>query len=350
MKPIYHEIIGIILLILFIIHLILNIKYIKNILNGKYNLKRTIMVIINIVFLVTFLLSLIFGILSSEDLLSFMNINNMNIISLHKTMPYISLIVLGLHLGINFNAMFGSISKLIKNNIILYIINIIIIVFAVYSYIHLDLWNHITGRYGFSIVTDNILINILEYLSIILMITILTNFIYRRMERRKMKDKMSLIIYFSRADENYSVGFIDKGNTEVVAEYIKDLTGADMFKVEPMVPYAVDYQTCIEEAKERQASHNAQIKENIPDISNYEVIYIGAPVYWGDLPEEMVTALKNIDFSGKIVRPFTTHEGSGLGNIPSQLSRICTGANVTDGLAIRGASVNNAKNRVEDWI
>ena len=50
----------------------------------------------------------------------------------------------------------------------------------------------------------------------------------------------SLIIYFSRADENYSVGYIDKGNTETVAEYVKELTGADMFKIEPAVPYAKD--------------------------------------------------------------------------------------------------------------
>ena len=44
----------------------------------------------------------------------------------------------------------------------------------------------------------------------------------------------SLIIYFSRADENYAVGYIDKGNTEIVAEYVQELTGADMFKVEPL--------------------------------------------------------------------------------------------------------------------
>ncbi|MBQ8891639.1 MAG: NAD(P)H-dependent oxidoreductase [Bacilli bacterium] len=165
-----------------------------------------------------------------------------------------------------------------------------------------------------------------------------------------MKDKKSLIIYFSRADENYAVGIIEKGNTEVVAEYIRDITGAEMFKVEPLMPYAHDYETCIEEAKTRQANHNAPIKEEVSDITNYEVIYIGAPVYWGDLPEEMVTALKDINFNGKTIRPFTTHEGSGLGNIPNQLRRICVGANVLDGLAIRGASVANSKVRVEDWV
>ena len=60
-----------------------------------------------------------------------------------------------------------------------------------------------------------------------------------------IKDKKSLIIYFSRADENYAVGYVDKGNTEYVAEYVRDLTNADMFKVEPLFSYAKDYQICI---------------------------------------------------------------------------------------------------------
>ena len=165
-----------------------------------------------------------------------------------------------------------------------------------------------------------------------------------------MKDKKSLIIYFSREDENYAVGYIDKGNTEVIAEYISDITGGDLFKVEPLIPYAKDYETCILEAKTRTREHNAPIKENIPDISKYEVIYIGSPIYWGGMPEEMFTALKGLDYSGKIIRPFTTHEGSGLGSIPSQLEEICIGAEVLNGLAIVGSQVNNSKSKVEAWI
>ena len=165
-----------------------------------------------------------------------------------------------------------------------------------------------------------------------------------------MKDKKSIIIYFSRADENYSVGYIEKGNTEVIAEYIKEITKADTFKVEAATPYAKDYSTCIQEAKERQRDHNAPIINNLPDLSSYEVIYIGSPVYWGIMPEELVTALKDADLTGKIVRPFTTHEGSGLGSIPNQLETICPGASITEGLAIMGSSVNSSKSRVEDWI
>lgn len=169
-------------------------------------------------------------------------------------------------------------------------------------------------------------------------------------EKEDYSNKKSIIIYFSRSDENYSVGYINKGNTEVVAEFIHEITKAPLFKVEPLNPYSKDYDTCIEEAKERQNNHNAPIVNSIPNISEYEVIYLGNPVYWGYMPEEMVTALKDIDFTGKIIRLFTTHEGSGLGNIPSQIKRVCIGALVTDGLAIRGSSVANSKNRVEDWI
>lgn len=168
--------------------------------------------------------------------------------------------------------------------------------------------------------------------------------------KENYKDKKSIVIYFSRADENYSVGYIEKGNTEVIAEYIRDVTGADIFKVEPANPYSADYNTCIEEAKKRQEAHNAPIVTKLPDLSEYEIIYIGAPVYWEDMPEELVTALKDIDFSGKIIRPFTTHEGSGLGSIPNQIKRICSGAEILEGLAIRGSSVNTSKNRVEEWI
>lgn len=168
-----------------------------------------------------------------------------------------------------------------------------------------------------------------------------------------MKDKKSIIIYFSRADENYFGGemrYVDKGNTEVIAEYIKDIVGADIFKVEPLNPYPADYMECIEEAKVRTREHNAPIKENIPDISSYEVIYIGSPIYWGGMPEELFTALKGLNYSGKTIRPFTTHEGSGLSGVPRQLKEICNGAEVLDGIAINGSQVNNSKQKVEDWV
>ena len=167
------------------------------------------------------------------------------------------------------------------------------------------------------------------------------------------KGKKSMIIYFSRVDENYFDGalrYIDKGNTEVIAEYIRDFVGADMFKVEPLEPYSADYKECLEESRIRARTHNAPIKEEVPDISSYEVIYVGAPVYLGGMPEELFTALNGLDYAGKIIRPFVTHEGSGLSGVPMQLKRICNDATITPGIAIRGSTVNSAKGQVESWI
>ena len=159
----------------------------------------------------------------------------------------------------------------------------------------------------------------------------------------------TLIIYFSRADENYAVGYIDKGNTEIVAEYVQELTDADMFKVEPAVPYAKDYATCIKEAKQRIG--NAPIKEELTDISGYDTIFVMSPIYWGTYAPEMETALKGLDFTGKTVRVISTHEGSGLASMVSDVKRICKGGIVdTKCLAIVGSQANASKSKLEKWI
>ena len=159
----------------------------------------------------------------------------------------------------------------------------------------------------------------------------------------------ALIIYFSRADENYAVGYIDKGNTEIVAEFVQELTAADMFKVEPAVPYAADYQTCIEEAKQRIG--NAPIKEKLTDISAYDTVFIMSPIYWGTYAPEVETALEGLDFTGKKVRVISTHEGSGLGSMVDDVKKMCKGANIdSKGLAVKGSSAKAAKASVEKWL
>lgn len=159
----------------------------------------------------------------------------------------------------------------------------------------------------------------------------------------------ALIIYFSRADENYNVGYVDKGNTEIVAEFVQQLTGADMFKVEPAVPYAANYQICIEEAKQRIG--NAPIKAKPTDISAYDTVFIMSPIYWGTYAPEVETALEGLDFSGKTVRVISTHEGSGLGSMVSDVKKMCKGANVdSKGLAIKGSSAKSSKAAVEKWL
>lgn len=163
-----------------------------------------------------------------------------------------------------------------------------------------------------------------------------------------------LVIYFSRSGENYFGGelkSIEKGNTEVIAEYIQEITGADLFKVEPAVEYPSDYMKCIDVAKKELADNaRPEIKEELSDISEYDTIYVGFPNWWGTLPMPMFTQLEKLDFSGKAVKPFVTHEGSGFGTSKKDLKKLCAGADIKKGLSIPGAKVYGAKNIVQAWI
>ena len=85
--------------------------------------------------------------------------------------------------------------------------------------------------------------------------------------------------------------------------------------------------------------------------AEYDTIYIGSPIYWGTMPQPMWTQLEKLSFAGKTIRVFTTHEGSGIGNVLSDVKKICNGANVLDdAIAIEGSTVNIAKNEIENWI
>ena len=164
----------------------------------------------------------------------------------------------------------------------------------------------------------------------------------------------SLVIYFSRADENYFGGqmrYITKGNTEVVAEYIRDIVGADLFKVERKVPYSKDYMTCIKEAQNEQRRNELpEIVKSLDNIDAYDVIFIGGPIYWGTLPQPMFTQLSKLNFNGKIIMPFSTHEGSGLAGVVRDIKKYAQNATIKPGLAIVGSTVNASKVEVEKWI
>ena len=164
----------------------------------------------------------------------------------------------------------------------------------------------------------------------------------------------SLVIYFSRNGENYFGGElknIEKGNTEVIAEYIQELDGADLFKVETVIPYPDDYMECIDVAKKEQlVAGRPKLKEYLDNIDQYDTIYVGFPNWWGTLPMAMFTQLEKLDFTGKIVKPFVTHEGSGFGSSQKDLKKLCEGALIKKGLSIPGANVYGAKDAVKSWI
>lgn len=163
-----------------------------------------------------------------------------------------------------------------------------------------------------------------------------------------------LIAFYSRADENYVNGLIktlDVGHTEVAAGIIKELTGADLFRIEQVKPYSKDYNECIAQAQaDQQKNARPELKNRFETLDEYDVIYLGYPNYWSTMPMAVFTFLEYLDFSGKTIRPFCTHEGSGLGSSLNDIKKLCPTAKVEKGLAIRGGSVSRAKKDIEKWI
>lgn len=163
-----------------------------------------------------------------------------------------------------------------------------------------------------------------------------------------------LIAFYSRADENYVNGMIktlEVGNTEVAANMIKELTDADLFQIEQAKPYAKDYNECIAQAQaDQRKDARPELKHYPETLDEYDMIYLGYPNYWSTMPMAVFTFLEHFDFSGKIIKPFCTHEGSGMGCSVSDIKKMCPAAKIEKGLAIRGSSVERARNDIEKWI
>lgn len=160
----------------------------------------------------------------------------------------------------------------------------------------------------------------------------------------------SLIVFFSRADENYfggSMKYVEVGNTEIAVGHIKKLTGFDSFKLEMTHPYSADYMTCIKEAKVHLEDDARPELKAMPDISDYDTVILAYPNYWNTMPMAVFTFLESCDFSGKTVYPLCTNEGSGLGRSVSDIKKY---ANVGEGLSLTGSGVANAKPQIEKWL
>ena len=168
------------------------------------------------------------------------------------------------------------------------------------------------------------------------------------------ENSKTLVAVFSRADENYAVGFIEKGNTMILAEMIAERTGADLFEIRTAKPYPVDYNECTDVAKKEQNENARPALAEDKDISGYDTIFLGYPCWWGDLPMAVFTFLEAHDFSGKRVIPFCTHEGSGMGRTEGSLRKTLPGAKILKGLAVRGATAQNsrdeARKTVTSWL
>ncbi len=164
----------------------------------------------------------------------------------------------------------------------------------------------------------------------------------------------NLIIYYSRKGQNYVNGSIlelKKGNTEIVAELIEKNAGGDLFQIEPVEDYPVDYMQTTEVAQdELRAKARPALKRYLDDISGYDNVFVCGPCWWGTFPMMMLTQLERLDFTGKTVYAVMTHEGSGLGGSEKTLRQSCKGAAVGKGIAIHGAEAAKSESSLKRWL
>lgn len=164
-----------------------------------------------------------------------------------------------------------------------------------------------------------------------------------------------LVAYFSRAGENYSVGVISKGNTAIVAELIAEQIDGDLFEIVPVTPYPSDYEEMkIVSTRESDSNARPDIANTVENWDDYDIVFLGYPIWYGDMPMIVYNFLESYDFSGKTVIPFNTHEGSGQSGTQSRIESAIPTARVLNGIAIRGAVAQNntdsARSTVESWI
>lgn len=175
----------------------------------------------------------------------------------------------------------------------------------------------------------------------------------------------SLVVYFSmpetdnphnmtREEDNSVVVINGKvlGNTQYVAQLIRDMTGADLFRIEPRQPYPTAHRALVDLAKDEQ-NRNARpaIAGKIENMDAYHTVFIGYPNWWADMPMILYTFLESYDLSGKTVIPFNTHGGSGFSDTIDTIARLQPKARVVEsGFTISRSRMERAESGVAAWL
>ena len=158
--------------------------------------------------------------------------------------------------------------------------------------------------------------------------------------KNAIKSDKLLIIYFSRT-----------GNTETFANYIKKNANITSYKIVPSTPYPEDYNTMLNLAQEeRNNNSRPEIQNPLTDISQYDIILLGYPIWYSHIPNIIITQLEKLNLNGKTIYPFNTHGGSGVGSSISDIKEYAPGATVKDGYPINGNQIKNKEEEIIDWL
>ncbi len=163
-----------------------------------------------------------------------------------------------------------------------------------------------------------------------------------------------LIAYFSMTGQTWAGGDIvdlEKGFTNIAAEYIQQAVGGDLFHIEQVRQYAKDHFAMIDEAKkELQENARPALKKFCDDLDDYDTVFLGYPNWWGSLPMPVLTFVEHYDWTGKRIIPFVTSGGSGFGRSLQVLEKSAKGADIDkSGLAVLGVQVEKNKAEIQRW-
>ena len=168
--------------------------------------------------------------------------------------------------------------------------------------------------------------------------------------------KRSLVIYFSRAGENWQVGNVERGNTAIMVDYIKELANVDVFEIVPEKPYPEDYMECVRYVNDIEIPQNLRptYKGDVENLADYDNIFIGGPIWSGQPPMIIRTFIEAhlSELSDKIFIPFGTHGGSGVSSYSSLIRSYFPNAKQLESLGIAGTDIRSdaSKNRVGNWL
>lgn len=161
----------------------------------------------------------------------------------------------------------------------------------------------------------------------------------------------SLIVFFSRKGENYPEVNLTVGYTQVIAQYIRDRVDADVFEVIPQDPYPEDYDAVVRRnQREEDADARPAFAGPLPDVSEYQSIFIGYPTWNMQMPMVMRTFLDSVDLNGKTIIPFNTNAGYGVGNSVEVIRRQWPDASVLQEFEVNGADAERSRKAVNRWL
>ena len=181
-------------------------------------------------------------------------------------------------------------------------------------------------------------------------------------------DHRILVAYLSRSGENYNVGtpkegsasasyagYIEKGNTAILAEIIAQATGGDLFTITTVTPYPEDYATMLQVAQEEiDTDARPELAGSVENMADYDIIFVGYPIWHAHLPQAIYSFLESYDLTGKTVIPFNTHEGSGQAGTQRIIEEALPGSTVLQGLAVQGKTAQEDSDKtqalVNEWL